>query len=150
MYLQAHRYLGGWEHSSEDDKRSFQLAAKAAGILGFVTPDSPSVTVQATVGYWRKANQIHTWFVKHVQEGKDECLTHYVSRDQLKALREVCQTILDDRSKAGELLPPSSGFFFGSTDLDEWYWADITATVAVVDKCLSMPDHFEFHYRSSW
>jgi len=31
------------------------------------------------VGYWRKANHIHKWFVDNVQNGVDECLTYQVS-----------------------------------------------------------------------
>jgi hypothetical protein len=27
-----------------------------------------------------------------------------------------------------ELLPPTSGFFFGSTNIDEYYWQDIEET----------------------
>ena len=28
------------------------------------------------VGYWRKANAIHGWFVRNVQNGKDDCGTN--------------------------------------------------------------------------
>jgi len=28
-----------------------------------------------------------------------------------------------------ELLPPSEGFFFGSSDIDDYYWQDLEYTV---------------------
>ena len=43
-----------------------------------------------------------------------------------------------------------SGFFFGNTDYDEWYVADIRDTLVIVDKCLAMDQAWEFTYRSSW
>ena len=50
--------------------------------------------LKAAIGYWRKANQIHAWFVEHVQGGEDECNPHDVSREQLEELREVCRRVL--------------------------------------------------------
>lgn len=36
---------------------------------------------------------------------------------------------LEDPTKAKELLPTQSGFFFGSTDYDKWYWRDLEYTM---------------------
>ena len=62
--------------------------------------------------------------------------------------------ILKDHSKAGELLPPQGGFFFGSTEIDEWYFEDLKSTVKqltpVIKECSS--DNFDvtLYYQSSW
>ena len=45
------------------------------------------------VGYWRKANAIHNWFVEKVQNGVDECQVSLVVREQLKALLVVCREV---------------------------------------------------------
>ena len=45
------------------------------------------------VGYWRKANQIHNWFVANVQDGEDKCQKAYVSKEQLSKLLEIRKTI---------------------------------------------------------
>lgn len=53
---------------------------------------------------------------------------------------------------ARELLPTTSGFFFGSTDYDEWYYRDIEYTVDVIKSILETTD-FEtqmIYYISSW
>jgi hypothetical protein len=47
-----------------------------------------------TVAYWRKANQIHNWFVENVQDGNDDCKDYYVSRKQLEELRDTCKAVL--------------------------------------------------------
>ena len=39
---------------------------------------SNRVTFTEMVGYWRKANHIHKWFVDNVQEGIDDYREYYV------------------------------------------------------------------------
>lgn len=52
--------------------------------------------IMEQVGYWRKANQIHNWFVKHVQDGEDDCAYHHeCTREVLEELLETCKTVLD-------------------------------------------------------
>lgn len=47
------------------------------------------------VGYWRKANQIHNWFVQNVQGGEDDCGIYEVSQAKLIELRDTCQKVID-------------------------------------------------------
>lgn len=74
--------------------------------------------------------------------------------------------ILEDPTKAIELLPTTDGFFFGSTDYDQWYWWDVQHTQRKLDKlldCLTPADSpwgvvhpdepdwlVRFQYSSSW
>jgi hypothetical protein len=55
----------------------------------------PHKQLSDAVGYWRKANHIHNWFVENVQCGVDNCGSYIVSRDQLVQLRDACQYVLD-------------------------------------------------------
>jgi hypothetical protein len=55
---------------------------------------SNRVTFSEMVGYWRKANHIHKWFVDNVQDGKDDCHEYYVSIKKLHELRDTCFDIL--------------------------------------------------------
>lgn len=149
MYLQARRYVGGWEFSKDAERIMFKALLDISEFpTGTVAAGSPHAEIEVCAGYWRKANQIHAWFVANVQKGEDECKPHYVSRDQLKALRAKCDEAL--KTKNAELLPPQSGFFFGSTDVDEYYWADLTETIEIIDKALALPECWSFSYRSSW
>lgn len=112
--------------------------------------------VDLRAAYWRKANAIHGWFVANVQGGEDRCDEHAVSREQLSELRDLCKGILDmppghaRDSHAAESLPPTSGFFFGNTDIGEGYYADLADTVKQLDAALKLPDSWDFFYQSSW
>lgn len=105
--------------------------------------------IEEAVGYWRKANAIHGWFVNHVQEGKDDCEQYYVSKQNLRDLRTVCQSVLDDPKLAPTLLPVQSGFFFGSTDYDEWYITNLNTTIEILDAVLAEGEG-DIYYRASW
>jgi len=52
----------------------------------------------AEVGYWRKANAIHGWFVRELAGGVDECQPIHVSRENLVVLRQLCLEALRDRN----------------------------------------------------
>jgi hypothetical protein len=103
--------------------------------------------------YWRKANQIHNWFVKNVQEGEDDCGLYEVSVSQLQSLKKTVATVIRDHKKAAKLLPTSSGFFFGGIDYDEWYWEDVNSTLNYVNEMLQQHKdnpNTKFFYASSW
>lgn len=55
---------------------------------------SNRVTFTEMVGYWRKANHIHKWFVDNVQDGNDDCHEYYVPIKKLHELRDTCFDIL--------------------------------------------------------
>jgi len=144
MYLNAERYL--WDFGENGDK---ELAENIGQLLGLPV-DRKVKTIKVEAGYWRKANQIHNWFVQNVQEGKDECQNSYVSREQLTELRETCQKVLDNHDLAETLLPTASGFFFGGSEYDAWYFSDLEDTIKIINDALKLPDQWDFNYRSSW
>lgn len=150
MYLYAKKYVQDWAHNYPEGKIPETTVAKVtARMLGI--PDSIPVTnVEATAIYWRKANAIHKWFVDNVQDGEDDCNEYYVSREKLQQLRTLCEKVLNDTSLAQELLPPQSGFFFGGTEIDDWYKTDLIETVEGIDRCLLLDPSFSFYYQSSW
>lgn len=73
-----------------------------------------------------------------------------MSREQLEELLGVVNEVLADHSKADELLPTQSGFFFGSTEYDEYYFGDLELTKKILKNALSMPKEWDFGYSSSW
>ena len=115
------------------------------------------------IGYWRKANQIHNWFVEHVQGGVDDCCYHEeVTKEILEWLLDICNEVLSscelvggevrDASIAEEMLPTTHGFFFGSTLYNEYYVENIKDTIDIITKALETTD-FEnemIYYVSSW
>lgn len=50
-----------------------------------------------------------------------------------------CKQVLEDSSKAEELLPVKGGFFFGSTEYDQNYFKDVQL---VKDTCIDLLEEF--------
>lgn len=142
MYLYAERYLS--EYDTEDAEIRKQIQR--------LMPEMKHPrTVCAQVGYWRKANQIHNWFVQNVQGGEDNCGRYYVGEDQLRELLGIVEQVLADRSQADELLPNTAGFFFGSQDYDDYYFQDLEHTRTVLYEVLDMDrSRLDIVYHSSW
>lgn len=153
MYLTAGKYISAYSHDSADRKSEFDNVLKALKLNRAELQDhTPSLTVRVTVAYWRKANAIHKWFVDNCQDGVDECQEASVSREQLEQLLTLCKRALDNKEEAPSALPPQSGFFFGSTEIDESYFADIEETVSQLEAILSCDglNDYSFAYQSSW
>lgn len=131
------------------------------------------------IAYWRKANQIHSWFVKNVQSNEDDCGSYDVTKEQLEKLLDVCEKVkasselvdgmvingytlsgpcyksgkvIKNPEVAIELLPTQSGFFFGNTDYNEWYLEDIEDTIKLLKRILKETDfdNWIVFYHSSW
>jgi hypothetical protein len=152
MYLYARQFVSASSWAGEKESSKIKEVANMMNGNNFLMEDSLQFAeIKLQVAYWRKANAIHKYFVDQCAGGKDECQDTYVEREQLQDLLNRCKTILEDHSKAGELLPSRSGFFFGSTDYDEWYFYDLEQTVPVLEKILKdAPIDWEFEYQASW
>lgn len=55
--------------------------------------------------YWRKANQIHNWFVQNCQNGVDDCGRYAITVADLMKLKELCEKILTMTNVKQELRP---------------------------------------------
>lgn len=146
MYLNKKTYVQYWEHNGDNN---YKIKITKAGKPTNINPKKISYIIEE-IGYWRKANQIHYWFVENVQKGNDDCGNYYVGREQLEELLSLCKQVRDDNSKAEELLPSQSGFFFGSTKYDEWYYKNIQYTIEILEKALEDKEADCFEYHSSW
>lgn len=152
MYLYAKQFLASSTWGSEDECKKVKSIARLMKGTKFLDKDDLQFAeVKLQVSYWRKANQIHKYFIDECAGGKDDRGYVYVEKDALKDLLQRCETILNDKSKAQELLPTQSGFFFGSTAYDEYYYEDLEHTIPVLQKILkNAPESWEFEYHASW
>lgn len=57
--------------------------------------------------------------------------------------------VVAQQELAAGMLPTQSGFFFGSTDYDEYYLKDLADTVEQLEPLLSDSD-CDYYYHSSW
>ena len=142
MYLKGSRYISSWKEGEKE------LGEKIAQIVG---QEGMTVnTVEMEVGYWRKANAVHQWFVKNVQNDVDDCKSYWVPRKKLLELQDVCNQVLADVTLASSLLPTQGGFFFGNLEYDEWYMENLEITLQNIQKALSLPEEWDIEYQSSW
>ena len=152
MYLFKEIFLGfEFKHRRGEMYRDFPDLSKYS-----IKRDRISAIVEQAA-YWRKANQIHAWFVDNIQDGQDDCRKYYVSPEKLELLLTECKTILKiDRAKWPEILPTREGFFFGGQKYDEYYMEDIQSTIDQLEPLLieyrNLPKgvYCDFYYQSSW
>lgn len=136
------------------------------------------------IGYWRKANAIHKFFVDKAQKGIDDCGYYEITKEIIQELHDKCKEIvynsklidgdvlsyqnwdengnkcyhyhkgkiIENAELCKDLLPTQDGFFFGTTEYNEYYLEDIKDTLKLTENILSMID-FETNdliYHSSW
>ena len=185
MYLEKiHRDVVGYmDVDIEELDKTSELYKKLRPYIKEQGETYKWISLFEEVGYWRKANAIHNWFVNNIQNGKDDCGRYEVSKEKLESLLKICEKILENaimiRGKivngqtlvngkwediledglvvinpriCKDLLPTTEGFFFGSTNYDQFYIEDIKSTVLILSEVLKDTDFNEYkiYYSSSW
>lgn len=154
MYLTKEHYVKNWDFMKPEERTKVTVLKGGKPHPAINTERVSGVTEE--VAYWRKANAIHKWFVDNVQDGKDECQRSYVDLEQLKELVSLCKKILDikdpekQKRTAEKLLPPQAGFFFGSTEIDQYYLEDLQNTIDQIQPELEKEPTADYYYRASW
>jgi hypothetical protein len=145
MSLEGRQYISEYTDKELKEKIEEVLESKIPVKVSGVTFD---------LGYWRKANAIHNWFIENCANGLDDCNEAYVSREQLLELKETCEKALEATSEEEkeELLPTQSGFFFGSTEYDEYYDECLRDTIEIVNNTIKLleTNDMDVYYSSSW
>lgn len=72
------------------------------------------------VAYFRKVNFLMSFF-----DYEGNCEYVPIDKNQVIDLIDTCKQVLENYNRANELLPTQCGFFFGSTDYDEFYFSDV-------------------------
>lgn len=149
MYLNKKTYVKYWDHNNG---RNYNIDInKEDGSI--ITIDPKRITyITEEIGYWRKANAIHNWFVYNCQDGVDDCKEYFVSIEQIKILHDTCIKSIKNKKIAQKLLPPVEGFFFGSTEIDEGYIEDLNNTINICESIIKEYEirPFDIYYQSSW
>lgn len=95
------------------------------------------------IGYFRKVNFLVKFFEEKGFDVPNQTPL-IIKRKDAEELLSKCEEVLQDHSKGPELLPTMSGFFFGSTDYDEYYYNDVEAVRDYIqDKLLPEFDNLE-------
>jgi hypothetical protein len=165
MYLTKKNYVKRWEHNKPEEQ--FEISVKRGGeTYSTIKPERVSYVIEEVM-YWRKANQIHGFFVnkgyeitpdvkyqlegEHIVELLDTCkkVLEILNRSEKKTVQVVGGwrngedymvdvEVYDKADEVLELLPPTEGFFFGSYQIDKWYKQQIEETISVLEEELSV------------
>lgn len=155
MYLKRECYVSPFDFENRDQADSFNVSVTInyksgkTGTKTFNASGKPEfgITVELPIAYWRKANAVHRWFIENCGRGDPNCTRMYVPYEKIIELVETCKQIRADHSKAPTLLPTQEGFFFGSTEYDEWYFNDIDLTISQLE---NLTDTGMLYYEASW
>jgi hypothetical protein len=84
--------------------------------------------------YWQQANGIRQWIIKHAGLNPKMQVSTRLSKHDIADLIDDMQTVIrsDEKAKASEILPTSSGYGFGSMDYDVRYFVDL------INSCLAL------------
>jgi hypothetical protein len=155
QYLYRRHYVRNWDHDGNPWHIEISHGRESGEQVRMKRDEmdvSKIARVEELVMQWRKSNQIHAWFVRMVQKGDDDCGSYLVEEEQLSHLIDLCKRVLADHALAPTLLPAQGGFFFGSTDYDDWYFRDLEDTVTTLEPLIGKhgPGYDEYLYESSW
>lgn len=178
MYLEVSRNVYNSSYSPSEEYEALQsfINDNMVGSPLKLDRDSFQVAgVNMQVACWRKANAIHNWFVENCQGGVDECQETHIEVEQLEELISNCSEVLEllnpyygageeeasipdeVRESVEEILTPTSGFFFGSTDIDAWFYDDVKYTHDRLDEIVKWVNSeqrdkrfWNITYQSSW
>lgn len=137
----------------------------------FPKAQNPIYGIKEQVAYWRKANQIHNFFMRNDVDGSGRIATVDIS--DLRELLKICKRlkrelrltkgkvhkgtklskngveeifedgeVIANPELAEELLPTIPGFFFGSTDYDSYYYEQVCKAIPVLQKIVD--EHNEY------
>lgn len=178
MYLNKKHYVKNWSFQKPEEQHQV-IVTKGGQPLTTIKSDKVKY-IEEEVMYWRKANQIHGWFVRNGQERTPDVL-YGIEREDLERLLEECKVVIEklngcktstkqvvngwsggeethidinvydiDTDELGDL-QPTQGFFFGSSEIDDGYVNDIQDTINFLEEELKGEDDGgEYEYYASW
>ena len=147
MYLRRKIYVKNWEHTAHKDR--FKITIEKGGVP-YTGINMENVTnIVEEVGHWRKFNALHHWIVENIQNGEDNCREYHFDNEALIELSHVLQQLKDNPELAFRIFPTSEGFFFGSTEYDEYYWENVEYTIELINNLLEAKTG-DIYYQASW
>lgn len=97
----------------------------------------------------RKENHIQQFMEGEVGDVQN-CAYLFLEREDIERLVDRLKRVDADHSLAGAVLPTQDGFFFGSTDYDEWYFSDVKEELKFFTEILEEWDDEQAYAYWAW
>jgi len=177
MYLTKRRYVKNWEHMKPEEKH--QIVVKKNNKVIDEDMPVQEIVYEAgywrkanAIHKWFVDNTQDG----EDSNGRDSWVSREQLEELLKLCRKVVKTAVVKKGKVqngsrstdkgwepimedGEyiendeeiaaILPAQDGFFFGSTNYDQWYLQSVKDTIEILERALKSDDG-DFYYTSSW
>lgn len=100
--------------------------------------------------YFRKVNFLRKFFEETTDLNEEDNYKEVeVPKEALQELKDRCKKVIANNDLADEILPTVSGFFFGSTNYDEWYFEDVSYVLEEISPILK-GDCSDIKYMDWW
>ena len=110
-----------------------------------------TIDVKGNAHDFRKRNWLMPFVEEAIDQEVESCESYELSKETMLDLLERIDKVLADHSLAEELLPTTSGFFFGSTEYDDRYFMQLQDAKEQLEKDVkSMDDDDSATFWSWW
>lgn len=92
------------------------------------------------LAYFRKVNFLIPFFKETLFSEINNLEDLKVTKESIEELKNRCEQVLNDHTLAKDLLPTQPGFFFGSTNYDEYYYKNVEN---VLETCKTLLPEFD-------
>jgi hypothetical protein len=175
MYLTRHTYVKNWDHMKPEERHTITINGPMANKIdtkkiSHIVEDIGYWRNANAIHNWFVKN-VQEGNDDYREYGVDEsqlqelldlvrrvlvasklvngkAATGYTIKDGVETPILEDGLIVKDITVAQELLPTEEGFFFGSTNYDQYYIQDLKDTEKILEDALQMGG--EFYYQSSW
>lgn len=176
QYFMAERSV--WPHEKVEGKVK-EIYDATIEIYGDLMDDNQKVAyIKFQAGYLRKANAIHALVSNFGDDLTNVYLDEESLESMLKTINETLdiaevakgkikygqrfvdgkwEDVLQDgeyvknAEEVAKKMPTMEGFFFGSTEYDEYYLMDLRDAKKIVENCLTLSKQgFDIYYQGSW
>lgn len=146
----------GWEldRNKLTDEQKTKLAQSDKELEEAVTATNYNRDSTNEVHYWRKFNALHGFIVQNFANGVDECQEIPLSKDDVKEIIKALKESKDlaEKGETDQLpMPPVGGFFFGTTEVGDYYKECVNESIPVFEELLKdFTDNDVVYYVASW
>ena len=84
-----------------------------------------TITIKKTSHDFRKRNWLMPFVENAIGHEVENCVEYELSKEMMLDLLDRIDKVLADHDLADELLQTQAGFFYGSTQYDDWYFEDL-------------------------
>lgn len=98
---------------------------------------------------WRKENHLQNWFIHNTDYDENTQMpSSPFGIDKIKELLADLKKV--NKDNASSVMPTLSGFFYGSTNYDSWYFDSIKEQIAQLEVLIANHEEGDTYQYETW